>query len=94
MAGNETETFGQLTLTGIKTYTGAANTNTTTVYVLIRDGAGDILFATGETMPPDSETGYAKGALFIDTNVGTGTAGLYTNNGTRTSCVFKVVHAT
>lgn len=91
MAGNNEEAFGQVILTGIKTYTGAAKTNTTTVYVLIKDGAGDIILATGLTMPPDDETGYAKGALFIDTDIATGTGGLYCNKGTNTACAFTLV---
>lgn len=62
-----------------------------TVAVLLRDSNGDVLFATGTTVPTDATTGYAKGCLFIDTDVATGTTGLYCNKGTKTSCVFTAV---
>jgi len=47
----------------------------------------------GTTVPTDATTGYAKGALFIDTDVATGLTGLYQNNGTNTSCVFQKVNS-
>ena len=47
--------------------------------------------AQGTTVPTDATTGYAKGCLFIDTDVASGTSGLYVNVGTNTSCVFKLV---
>jgi hypothetical protein len=62
-----------------------------TIYGLLADGNGDILFATGLTVPTDANTGYAKGCLFIDTDVATGTTGLYCNKGTNTSCAFTAV---
>lgn len=62
-----------------------------TVSVLIRDAAGKALLATGTTVPSDTTDGYAKGCLFIDTDVATGTTGLYCNKGTSTSCVFTAV---
>jgi len=62
-----------------------------TITVLLRDPNGDILWATGLTVPTDATTGYAKGALFIDTDVATGTTGLNCNKGTRTSCAFTAV---
>lgn len=62
-----------------------------TVTVVLCDGNGDILIATGTTVPTDANTGYAKGCLFIDTNVATGTTGLNCNKGTNTSCQFTAV---
>jgi hypothetical protein len=69
----------------------AAAGTTNPIKVLIRDGTGDILYATGTDVPVDTTSGYAKGCLFIDTNVATGTTGLYCNKGTNTSCVFTAV---
>lgn len=64
---------------------------TSTGVILERDTNFDILKEQGTTVPSDTTTGYAKGAEFIDTDVTTGTSGLYVNVGTRTSCVFKLV---
>ena len=61
------------------------------VTVLLKDAAGKALLATGTTVPADTGTIYAKGCLFIDTDVATGTSGLYVNVGTSASCVFKLV---
>ena len=61
------------------------------VTVLFKDAAGKALLATGTTVPVDTTTGYAKGCLFIDTDVATGTTGLYCNKGTSASCVFTAV---
>lgn len=62
-----------------------------TVAVLLRDGNGDVLFATGTTLPTDATTGYAKGCIFIDTDVATGTGSMYLNKGVNTACVFSLV---
>lgn len=69
--------------------TAAGTTNP--IKTLIKDGNGDILMSTGTEVPSDTTSGYAKGALHIDTNVATGTTGLYCNKGTNTSCVFTAV---
>lgn len=61
------------------------------VTCLIADASGKALLATGTTVPPDTGAVYAKGCLFIDTDVATGTSGLYVNVGTAASCVFKLV---
>lgn len=63
----------------------------TGVTCLFKDGSGKALLATGTTVPSDTATLYAKGCLFIDTDVATGTTGLYVNVGTASSCVFKAV---
>lgn len=63
----------------------------TGVTALIKDGNGKVLLATGTTVPSNGESKYAKGCLFIDTNVATGTTGLYCNKGTSASCVFTAV---
>ncbi len=55
------------------------------------DKDGDILLAVGTETIGDGATGYAKGCLYIDTNVATGSSGLYENVGTNTSCNFDVI---
>ncbi len=74
---------GQLRAIGITTIAGGQ-----TINVKMRDDAGDILLATGTTVPTATSSGFAKGCIFIDTNVSGGTTGFYINNGTRTSCDF------
>ncbi len=64
---------------------------TSTEVIILKDQLGDKLFVTGETVPTDATTGYAKSCLFIDTNVATGTGSLYLNKWTKTSCVFTLV---
>ena len=62
-----------------------------TIIVLLRDPNGDIIYAQGLTVPTDATTGYAKGCLFVETDVATGTTGLNCNKGTNTSCQFTAV---
>jgi hypothetical protein len=57
----------------------------------ILNGSNKTMLGSGLTVPTDATAGYAKGALFIDTNVATGISGLYINNGTVDSCAFKIV---
>lgn len=79
------EIFGKITLKGSDpTRSGAVN-------VLYEDAAGNALLATGITVPTDSGAGYAKGCLFIDTDVGAGTSGVYCNIGTTAACNFNLV---
>ena len=61
------------------------------VKALLKDGDGKVLLATGTTVPSNGESKYAKGCLFIDTDVVTGTTGLYCNKGTAASCAFTAV---
>mgnify|MGYP001174173083 CR=1 FL=1 len=77
-----TASLGDVTLTGA-TASG--------VTVLLKDAAGKALLATGTSVPSNATDGYAKGCLFIDTDVATGTTGLYCNKGTSSSCVFTAV---
>lgn len=60
------------------------------VTTLLKDSSGNILLATGTTVPSDGGSGYAKGCLFIDTDVGAGSQGIYSNVGTTTACNFDV----
>lgn len=61
------------------------------VKVLLKDASGNALWATGTTVPSDSGAGYAKGCLFVDTDVAAGTTGLYVNVGTTAACNFDAV---
>jgi len=61
------------------------------VKILLKDSAGKILLATGTTVPSDSDAGYAKGCIFIDTDVGAGSQGAYINVGTTAACNFDVI---
>lgn len=63
---------------------------TATGAVLLRDGNGYIVLEQGTTVP-SSVAGYAKGALFFDTDVAGGTGGVYANKGTTASCTFGLV---
>ena len=63
---------------------GAANF----IRVYLRDEGDDILMAAGISVPTDDTAGYAKGCLFIDTNVAKGSQGLYVNIGTDAECTF------
>lgn len=61
------------------------------INVLMRDGDNKILWATGTGVPTDATAGYAKGCLFIDTDVAAATTGLYVNIGTTTECDFDAI---
>lgn len=79
----ESQTLNAVKIGGTEIATG--------VTALIVDGDGLALLATGTTVPADAGALYAKGCLFIDTDVATGTTGLYCNKGTAASCVFTAV---
>jgi hypothetical protein len=81
-------TTGEIILAGIDIYKGAV-----AVKVLARDASENILLATGLTKPTDATAGFSKSCLFIKTDAATGTAGLYENIGTSTSCSFNQVGA-
>jgi hypothetical protein len=87
MAQREKSRFGKLMLEGVRHGINFASDE----LVLLEDKLGDALLATGTTVPSNTRSGYAKGCLFIDTNVGSGTGGLYCNKGTRTSCIFSLI---
>ena len=61
------------------------------VTALLKDGQGKVLLATGTSVPANGTTKYAKGCLFIDTDVATGTTGLYCNKGTSAAAEFTAV---
>ena len=63
---------------------------TTEVFVEMIDGSGNILMASG-TSVPSSLAGFAKPSLFRKTDAGSGTEGLYRNTGTTASCSFEAL---
>ena len=79
-----------LKLTG-KTVNATTAGTTNPIRAFLYDDGGYIMYSTGLEVPTDATAGYAKGALHIDTNVATGTTGLYVNVGTTASCNFDAV---
>jgi hypothetical protein len=63
------------------------------ILVIMRDRNKDISMATGTDVPSNATSGYAKGCLYIDRDVVTGSTGLYENIGTNTSCNFNAIGA-
>lgn len=73
-------------------YTGEKVTvNGQDITVYSRDEAGDILLAVGTATIIDGATGYAKGALYIDTDIGAGSSGIFENVGTISACNFDTI---
>ena len=58
--------------------------------VYLTDADGNVVFAIGTSVPGDV-AGYAKGCLFVDTDVADGTTGLNVNVGTIASADFEAV---
>jgi hypothetical protein len=85
-----TRMLDSITLSGtvVSTLSSAA---TVTIKAFVYDEDGDILWASGTGVPDDAVSGFAKGCLFIDTDVAAGTTGLYVNVGTTDSANFDAV---
>lgn len=66
-------------------------TKTTTEVVLLQDVPLDKVIVQGTTVPTNGTAWYAKGCLFIDTDVAGWTGWLYCNKWTRSSCAFTLV---
>lgn len=64
---------------------------TTVVTVYLKNALGHVMQCEGTTVPVDGQAGYAKGCLFVDTDVAAGTTGLYVNVGTTALCNFDAV---
>lgn len=67
--------------------------NSQSIRVLERDNAGNVLRCSGTVTITDTGSGYAKGCLYIDTDVGAGTGSVYVNVGTTASCNFDLLEA-
>jgi len=71
---------------------GASETiNSQAIVGYLSDKNGDLLLCTGTVTITDTSTGYAKGCMYIKTDVSTGTGGMYLNKGTNTSSAFTLV---
>lgn len=62
--------------------------------VWLKDDDGNILLARGTTVPADATTGYAVGAVFVDTDSTTPGLQVFLNQGTTTSSSFRGVVST
>lgn len=65
--------------------------DTTAVYVDEKNGDEFVTKAHGETVPTDTEAGFAKGCEFLDTNTVDGTNPIYINVGDEEECEFVQV---
>lgn len=62
-----------------------------TVVVMFKDANENVVLCNGTTVPTADTAGYAKGCLFIKTDAGDGTKGLYENQGTTLLSDFNLV---
>lgn len=67
--------------------------NSQTIDVLLQDVNEDALLARGTAVPTADGAGYAKGCLFIKTDAGDGTKGVYENQGTNLLADFNLIGA-
>jgi hypothetical protein len=68
--------------------------NSQTITVLQKDADGKILLAKGTAAAStqDAQSNYAKGAIYIKTDVATGTSGVYQNIGTAAASSFSLAN--
>lgn len=57
---------------------------------IVRGFNGNVLIASGTTVPADGSAGYSKGCLFVDPDAAAG-AQVWINEGTETSAAFKAL---
>lgn len=69
----------------------AETINSQSITVLEKDSDGNVLRCKGTVTVTDGGAGYAKGCLYIDTDVAAGTSGLYVNVWDTTACNFDLV---
>ncbi len=67
--------------------------NSQSITVLEKDASGYVTRCTGTVTIADGGAGYAKGCLYVKTDVGAGTTGLYENVGTVAACNFDTIGA-
>lgn len=63
---------------------------TSTEVIILKDELDKKLLVTWTTVPTTTTTWYAKGCIFIDTDVVAGTSWVYFNKGTNLSCEFEL----
>jgi hypothetical protein len=85
LAGNPADYVSAVTVLYEQGVTAQIGTPTVTVNEL--DVTGNVLRASGATVPTAGDAGFAKGCVFIKTNGGAGTT-FYVNEGTATSAAF------
>jgi len=78
-------------MAGTNFFTTITNADGNAEDVALEDIAGNIFLSKGATKPTDTQAGYAKGALFFDTDA-SATAVLYVNEGSATSADFNVIN--
>ena len=66
---------------------------TYSIQILEFDVNGMVMRAQGINVPANGDVGFAKSCLFVKTDAGAGTKGLYENQGTTTSCSFNLIGA-
>lgn len=80
--------FGKLVVDKFITVTG--DTYATNIKVLMKDGSGNALFCVGTATAPTTGAGYAKGCVYIKTDVAAGTGAFYINKGSTTAASFTL----
>lgn len=65
--------------------------NSQSITGYLADSNGDLLLCTGTVTVTGGGTGFAKGCIYIKTDVVAGTGGTYLNKGTNLSCNFTLV---
>lgn len=75
----------------VKLIGGDQTVNSVALKVLMKDSSGLILFATtsGTIASLNTQTVFAKGAIVIKTDIGSGTTGRYENIGTAAVSLFS-----
>ncbi len=83
--------MGATGFNSIRLYGDSVTPDNTGVTALIYDDDGNLLLASGEIKPADSDSGYAVGCLFIKTDADTGDVFVYVNRGDSDDCAFEGV---
>ena len=91
MSDNHKLSRGQGVLGQRKAVGNVVTINSQSIRVYDRDENGNVLRCSGTVTVTDAGSGYAKGCMYIKTDVSTGTSGLYQNVGTSSSCLFRLM---
>ncbi len=78
-------------MAGTNYFTTITNVDGNLEDVALTDRNGDIFLSKGLTFPSDGKAGYAKGAMFMDTDA-SATSVMYLNEGSNTSTNFNVIN--
>lgn len=80
--------FGKIVVDKFLTVKG--DTLDTNIKVLMKDGDGNALFCVGTATAPATGAGYAKGCVYIKTDVAAGTGAFYINKGSTAAASFTL----